>query len=98
MKFYIASKSEGYKSMEQEGVRGEYCEICQSIIIGDSCTNKKCQNHVKGTEYATYKQVNYIQDMLKRLDDDTEYDYKSMTQKEASRIIEELQERLELGE
>jgi len=73
----------------------EFCK-CGSIKIGGSCTNKKCRQHIKGTEFATYKQTDYIQGMLKQLEDDTEYDYKSMTQREASGIIRELQGRLEL--
>jgi hypothetical protein len=36
--------------------------------------------------------------MLIRLNDDTEYSYKNMTQKEANKIIDELQERIETGE
>lgn len=75
-----------------------YCKTCGSLIMGGSCTNKKCKHHIQGTEYATYSQVEYIQAMLAKLGDETEYDYKSMSKKEASRIINELQERIELGE
>lgn len=74
----------------------KFCE-CGSIKINDSCTNKKCQYHIKGTEFATFKQTDYIQGMLKQLEDDTEYDYRSMTQREASRIIDQLQDKIDLG-
>lgn len=74
----------------------EFC-TCGSIKIGGSCTNKKCRQHIKGTEFATYKQTDYIQSMLEQSEDDTAYDYKSMTQREASRIIDKLQERIDLG-
>ena len=74
-----------------------YCKTCGSLVIGGSCTNRKCRHHIKGTEYAIYSQIEYIRSMLARLDDETEYDYKNMTLKEASKIIDELQERIELG-
>jgi len=75
----------------------EFC-TCGSIKINGSCTNKKCQYHIKGTEIATYKQTDYIQSMLAQLEDDTVYDYKNMSQKEASGLIDELQERIDIGE
>jgi hypothetical protein len=75
----------------------EYC-TCGSIKFKGNCTNKKCRYHTSGPEPATYKQVEYIKDMIDQLGDDTEYNYKDMTIKEASKLIGELEERVETGE
>lgn len=74
-----------------------YCK-CGSLRLAGACTNKRCTKHVAGVEYATYKQVNYVQDMLLKLGDDTIYDYKNMTVAYAKLIISELLERVEVGE
>lgn len=74
----------------------KYCELCKSLIIGDSCRNEKCKKHIEGTEPASYKQVEYIQALAERLDE--EYDTRAMTKKEAGKLIEELRERVEMGE
>jgi len=49
-------------------------------------------------EPATYKQIEYIRDMLERLHDDTKYAFRDMTQKDASKLIKELEERIEVRE
>jgi hypothetical protein len=74
----------------------EFCKLCQSIKIKDSCTNRKCRNHIAGTEAATFRQVEYIKELAEKLGDETEYDYRNMTMKEASKLIEELEEGLEV--
>lgn len=75
----------------------EFCE-CGSIKVKGNCTYKKCKHHVPGLEPATYKQVEYIKDMLERLHDEIKYAYRDMTIKDANKIIKELEERLELGD
>lgn len=73
----------------------EFC-TCGSIKNNGSCSNKKCTNHIKGTGLATFKQVEYIKDLQEQLNDDTGYDFNNMTEKDASKLIEELEERLEV--
>jgi hypothetical protein len=72
----------------------EFC-TCGSIKLQDSCSNKKCEHHIEGTEYATYKQCEYIKDMLVKLNDETSHNYRNMTLKDAGRIINELEQRVE---
>ncbi|MFA5385948.1 MAG: hypothetical protein WC364_15050 [Eubacteriales bacterium] len=68
------------------------------IKVKGNCTNRKCEHHVPGIDPATYKQIEYIKDMLEKLHDDTKYAFRDMTQRDASKLIKELQERLEVGE
>lgn len=76
----------------------KYCKLCRSLIIGESCTNYKCKNHIKNTEAATREQTGYIENMLEKLGEDCEYNFVTMSRREADKIIVKLEERLELGE
>ncbi len=73
----------------------EFC-TCGSLKIRNNCTNKRCKHHNPGMELATFKQIEYIRDMLDSLGE--EADTKDMTQKEASKLIRELEGRIEVGE
>jgi len=75
----------------------EFC-ICGSLKVNGNCTNRKCAHHMSGMEPATYKQIEYIKDILDKLQDDTEYAFGNMAQKEANKLIVSLEERLEAGE
>ena len=75
----------------------DFC-ICGSLKIKDNCTNRKCQYHIPGMEPATYKQICYAEEMLEKLQDDTKYAFRDMTIKDASKLIKELESRIEVGE
>jgi hypothetical protein len=75
----------------------EFC-TCGSLKVKGNCTYKKCEHHIPGMDPATYKQTEYIKDMLERLHDDTKYAFRDMTIKDASKLIGELESRLEVGE
>jgi hypothetical protein len=75
----------------------DFCELCGSLIIQGNCTNRKCKNHKKVWN-VLYEQINYIKWLLEVLDADKEYDYRGMTKTEASKIIQELLEQVEMGE
>lgn len=75
----------------------EFC-VCGSLKVKGNCTNKKCKYHIRGLEPATFKQICYIKELLKKLNDKAEYDFKNMTMKEADELIKTLEERLELGD
>jgi hypothetical protein len=77
-------------------IKMEFCKLCQSIKIAGNCTNRKCTNHIPGTEAATFRQVEYLRELAEKLHDDTEYDYRNMTLREASKLIGELEDRLEV--
>ena len=74
----------------------KYCKLCKSIIYGHSCSNRKCLRHLEGTEPITFKQTEFIEDMLDKLGEGK--DLRGMTMTQASKLIRELQERMELGE
>lgn len=67
---------------------------CGSIIVNDSCTNKKCKNYKKSLiEPATFEQISYISDLKKQLGTEEDFDINSKS--EASKIIKRLKEQLE---
>jgi hypothetical protein len=79
--------------------RYEFCKICSSLIVGESCTNKKCEKHVSSTQKITFKQKEYIQDLMKNLDiDEDKYAFGSMTKKEASMLVKKLAAEVEIKE
>jgi len=68
-------------------------------MIKGNCTNRKCKNHIAKYCLANCNQINYIKDMLNKLDiDEDEYNFGTMKNYEASHIIQKLIERIELGE
>jgi hypothetical protein len=74
----------------------EFCK-CGSLKIKGSCTNKKCEEHIASISPATFKQVDFIKDLTLQLGEPDDYDFINMTTKEASKIIEELQTKVEIG-
>jgi len=70
----------------------QFCNICNSLILHNSCTNKKCDNHIKGTELATFQQIQYIKDLQDKLKDDAVYNFIDMTKQEASKVINNLKQ------
>lgn len=78
----------------------EFCR-CGSIIMNGGCTNRKCSGYKKtaATEHTTFKQLEYLRDLVEQLGrDESEYDLESITSKEASQLINELEEELEAGD
>ena len=74
----------------------KYCKLCGSTIYDKSCSNKRCKNHIPGTEPATFKQTEFIEDMLDKLGE--EKDLRGMTMTQASKMIKVLEGRIEMGE
>lgn len=72
----------------------EFCK-CGSIVIENNCTNKKCDNHKRGSELASYRQINYIKSLCSMLEKD-EPDLKHITKPDADRLIKEYEELVEL--
>jgi hypothetical protein len=75
---------------------------CGSILITGNCSNKKCRHHIPDIDPATFSQIEFIKSMLEQLGipeapyQDPEYDYRKMDIKQASKLIDELQSRLEV--
>lgn len=68
-----------------------FCE-CGSIKIAESCSNKKCKNHIKGTQKASMAQIEYLKSMVTKLDyDDSDQDYNSLTVVGAMELIDEME-------
>jgi len=76
-----------------------FCK-CGSLIIDESCTNKKCKYCTKKSNLITPQQIEHINDLKCRLEEDYEEDcedieiIENMTAKEASELIKRLKERL----
>jgi hypothetical protein len=76
----------------------EFCKICHSLLLNDSCINKKCKNHgLTLLQLATDNQICLIKDLKEEMEDESEIDYDSITKEEASELIKELIERKNLG-
>lgn len=77
----------------------DFCKKCGSLKLKGNCSNRKCSEHSStGFEPCTYKQVEYIAELIIRLGKDiSEYDFSEMSKKEASRLIESLEEDIELS-
>ncbi len=74
----------------------EFCK-CGSLKINGSCTNKKCDHHIKSlVELATPAQIEYIKELADQLADDiTEINFETMSKSEAVDLIDEYLEKLE---
>lgn len=73
----------------------EFC-ICGSLKTRGNCTNKNCKEHKKSlVDEATYSQIEYIKSLTGRLNEDLQIDFTILSKPEASRLINELLERLE---
>jgi hypothetical protein len=66
------------------------------LKLKDNCTNRKCKHHIPGPEPATYKQICYVEELLEKLHDNTKYAFRDMTIKDASKLIRELEQRVEV--
>jgi len=78
----------------------EFCNKCGSLKINGSCTNKKCDQHIKSmVELATVQQIEYIKELAEQLGEDvSELNFDSMSKSEAVDLIDEYLERLDEAE
>ncbi len=75
----------------------EFCNKCGSLKINGSCTNKKCDQHIKSlVELATPQQVDYIKELAEQLNEDiSDLNFDNMSKSDAEYLIDDYQERLE---
>lgn len=75
----------------------EFCKKCGSLKINSSCTNKKCDQHIKSVvELATSQQVDYIRELAEQLSEDiSEINFDTMSKAEAVDLIDDYLERLD---
>lgn len=75
----------------------EFCNKCGSLKINGSCTNKKCDQHIKSmVELATAQQIEYIKELAEQLGEDiSEVNFEVMSKSEAVDLIDEYLERLD---
>jgi|GEM_PF-1840491 len=78
----------------------EFCNKCGSLKINGSCTNKKCDQHVKSmVELATTQQIEYIKELAEQLGEDiSEVNFEVMSKSEAVDLIDDYLERLDDSE
>lgn len=77
----------------------EFCK-CGSLKINGSCTNKKCEYHIKTMiELATPQQIEYIKELSDQLAEDiSEINFDTLSKSEAVDIIDEYLEKIEEAE
>jgi hypothetical protein len=77
----------------------DFCD-CGSIRVNGNCTNKKCQKHTKSlVEPVTFHQMDYIKTLAESLGEDTDHiDFEYLSKKEASRLINEYKDRMDIEE
>ena len=75
----------------------EFCNKCGSLKISSSCTNKKCNQHVKSlVELATSKQLEYIRELAEQLSVDiSDIDFEVISKVDAIDLIDDYLERLD---
>ncbi len=75
----------------------EFCKKCGSLKINGSCTNKKCDQHIKSmVEMATAQQIEYIKELAEQLGEDiSEINFENMSKSEAVDLIDEYTEKLD---
>lgn len=75
----------------------EFCKKCGSLKINGSCTNKKCDQHIKSmVEIATAQQIEYIKELAEQLGEDiSEINLENMSKSEAVDLIDEYTEKLD---
>ncbi len=78
----------------------EFCNKCGSLKINGSCTNKKCDQHIKSmVELATAQQIEYIKELAEQLGEDiSDVNFEAMSKSEAVDLIDEYLERLDDSE
>lgn len=74
----------------------EFCK-CGSLKVNGSCTNKKCDQHIKSmVELATPQQVEYIKELADQLSEDiSEINFEALSKSEAVDLIDEYLEKLD---
>lgn len=76
----------------------EFCS-CGSLIVRGNCTKKGCQFHKNSlVDAATYAQIEYIKSLLEQTGSNMEVNFRILTKPEASRLIDELLDKKEIGE
>jgi hypothetical protein len=77
----------------------EFCK-CGSLKVNGSCTNKKCEHHIKTMiELATPQQIEYIKELADQLADDiSELNFDILSKLEAVDLIDEYLEKIEDAE
>lgn len=75
----------------------EFCNKCGSLKINGSCTNKKCDNHIKSmVELATSQQIEYIKELAEQLAEDiSDINFETMSKSDAVDLIDDYLERLD---
>jgi archaellum component FlaC len=75
----------------------EFCKKCGSLKINGSCTNKKCDQHIKSlVELATAKQIEYIKELAEQLGEDiSDINFDAMSKTDAIDLIDDYLERLD---
>lgn len=75
----------------------EFCSKCGSLKINNSCTNKKCDQHIKSmVELATVQQIEYIKELAEQLAEDiSDMNLDTLSKSEAVDLIDEYLERLD---
>lgn len=75
----------------------EFCNKCGSLKINNSCTNKKCDQHIKSmVELATVQQIEYIKELAEQLSEDiSEMNLDTLSKADAVDLIDEYLERLD---
>ena len=75
----------------------DFCNKCGSLKINGSCTNKKCDNHIKSmVELATTQQVEYIRELAEQLSEDiSDINFDVMSKADAVDLIDDYMERLD---
>ncbi len=74
----------------------EFCK-CGSLKVNGSCTNKKCDQHIKSmVELATPQQIEYIKELADQLSEDiSEINFEALSKSEAVDLIDEYLEKLD---
>jgi len=75
----------------------EFCTKCGSLKINGSCTNKKCDHHIKSmVELATPQQIEYIKELAEQLADDiSEINFEALSKSDAVDLIDDYLEKLD---
>lgn len=76
----------------------EFCK-CGSLKIRGNCTSRKCAEHKRAlVDEATYSQIEYIKNLVERLNEDMHIDFSVLSKSEASKLIDKLSNLLETRE
>lgn len=78
----------------------EFCQKCGSLKINSSCTNKKCEQHIKSmVELASEQQIEHIKDLAEQLGEDiSDINFEAMSKSDAIDLIDEYLEKLDDSE